>query len=195
MRGTTIILDQGQETEEAVDDVIWSVTSSADGDWRYGRKNVYNIAFPKSFTGTVDGRIATIDGNECMIIGSPRRQDAAICPTRWNLVVEAIELDDALAIVFLEHDGNTDRFGNPSGRFLEIVEAKPITVESVSEYDEAGPNIVAIPTISATLRKCDAPPDGATHVKYGGDIYRIEYVAETHCNVEVRARCDKWRSR
>lgn len=58
-----------------------------------GARVAYTLYFPKSYTGSLEGKRVNVRGEWLDVIGSPRRYDPATTPTAWNMVVEVAKVD------------------------------------------------------------------------------------------------------
>lgn len=82
--------------DETVDNVLVAPgsTSDVDGSARlHGSRAVYTLGFPKTFRGSLRGCRVVVRGDELSVVGDPRPNDPANCPTPWWLTAEVEAVD------------------------------------------------------------------------------------------------------
>lgn len=109
MRGETVIVELAVETgRDSHNDPVreheplevpnvlvqpGSASDVSDGN-RDGDLLAYTLMWPKAYGGPVlDGLRVQVRGEWLRVVGSPRPYDPSICPTDWNMAVQAVSAD------------------------------------------------------------------------------------------------------
>lgn len=106
------------------------------------------------------------------------------------VILKSIQVDGTLT--YIEPDGTRDSVGNLAESAGKRTDVYPLAVSIASDADNQAPHFAPVPTLKATVRKCDVPYDAETHVVRNGLTYRINSVTIEGDTATVESRADEW---